>query len=141
MTEVLAGSVPAQVAVLGQEGNWYAGGCRVRGEQVMSPVGSRQLFLFNPAIGCQNKSDWSESHLKPAFSLPLMIPVPSHVYVNIILDSTVANSAFVYGLAQKLWSKDMFLLWSGVQGGAKAEKLSEAWTKAPTCAIGLIAWN
>ena len=47
LTELLAGSFPEQVAVLGQEDNWYTGGCRVRGEQINSHVGSRQLFLFN----------------------------------------------------------------------------------------------
>ena len=36
---------------------------------------------------------------------------------------------------------DMFLLWTGVQDGATATDLSEAWTKAPECSIGLTVWN
>ena len=36
---------------------------------------------------------------------------------------------------------DMFLLWTGVQDGATATDLSEAWTKAPKCSIGLTVWN
>ena len=36
---------------------------------------------------------------------------------------------------------DMFLLWTGVQDGATATDLSEAWTKAPRCSIGLTVWN
>ena len=93
---------------------------------------------------CNRPSEHERLEAKPlesSFLLTIDDSVAPHIYVNIILDSTVANSAFLYGLAQKLWSKDMFLLWSGVQDGAKADELSEAWTKAPKCEIGLTVWN
>ena len=141
LTELLAQRFPEQVAVLGAEGDWYAGGCRVRSENVKIQEGSRQIFLVNPGIGRPNISDWNQNHLKPVFCLQLSIPIAPPLHVNIISDSTLANSAFVYGIARKLWSMDMFLLWTGVRDGATATDLSEAWTKAPECSIGLTVWN
>ena len=141
LTELLAQRFPEQVAVLSAEGNWYAGGCRVRSENVKMQEGSWQIFLVNPGIGRQNISDWNQNHLKPVFCLQLLVPIAPPLHVNIISDSTLANSAFVYGIARKLWSMDMFLLWTGVQDGATATDLNEAWSKAATCAIGLTVWN
>ena len=139
--ELLAVRFPEQVAVCSADGNWYAGGCRVRGEHITSHEKSTQVFLVNPSIGRPNRSDWNQEPLRPAFCLSLVVPVASATHVNIISDSTLANSAFLYGIARKLWSMGMFLLWTGVQPGAKAADLSKAWTKAPKCSFGLTVWN
>ena len=124
LAELLALRRPEQVAVLGAEGNWYSSGYRVRGENVKIQERSRQVFLVTPGIGRQNRSDWNQTHLEPAFCLQLVVPATPPHHVNIISDSTLANSAFLYGIAQKLRSKGTFLLWSGVLPG---ECLQEAW--------------
>ena len=126
LAELLAERFPEQVAVCNAEGNWYAGGCRVRGEHISRHEKSTQVFLVNPGISRPNRSDWNQESLKPAFCLSLVVPPASTTHVNIISDSTLANSAFLYGIARKLWSMGMFLLWTGVQPGAKAADLSKA---------------
>ena len=141
LTDILVDTFPEQVAVLASDGKWYSGGCRVRWQELKSMVDAQEIFLFNPTVDFGRKSDLSQKVLKPQFCMPLLRSVGSQTRVIVVSDSSLNHDAFVYGIARKLASMDMLLLWSVVQCSAKGEDLRVAWDKAPVCDIGLTIWN
>ena len=141
LQNIMAEVFPEQVARLGSNGKYYCCGSRVRGQQIEKLNHVQEVFLWNPTVERGQKADVYTSVLKPTFCIPLKKSCANRTLVNVVVDSTLQEAGFVYGLARLLQLNDMYLQWAPVQRGALAADLLDAWAKAPGCHVGLTIYN